>query len=895
MEHEFDHPAEPEEKETDHPAEEQADTAFAETQEEQPAAELGHGWGPDLLPLPPAPLPEEIQASKERAELEHEFSGRRGLKRQKQKEQTGEGMSSGQEKKGEAEETGEAEPKLKPTPLPGELASPLDPEEEARMNELIQALFSASAAAKNKGKTEKQQAPASSKEEEEPALEEKEDAPVSSSPVKKEKSRQKSHPKASSPKKEKKEKKRSKVQWADEDEEEEEPLFHRLRQQWNEVESSGGPEGQTGKQKVQALWDHLMDQADEYAQNMYEEEQEEEKPHWADQYIKPSLYDQEGTPLENRSDSQKEEEDWTEEEPDWEEDDRPLPKEKKRRRRRFFRLHEEPTEEELDFEYTPGEVANFYRKRIGRLHFRGVIVGIFALLLCYTAAAQAWGWPFPFAAQGGLNYYVGASLLFLCLASLFGMDVIRDGLKGLFTLKADIELLVAASVIASLLDAITMLAFQMRTETMPFCAVSGVSLFFAMWSRYSKVRTKRMAYRVASLSNPDLITRSTDGWEKGKCFTKHLGSTRGFVTQVESADGVERLYRRLAPLLLLASLLFGLVVAVGKSNPNLFLWSFSAMTAASASFCACFAYSMPYAKITRRLTSIGAALGGWPGVSAAGGQGGVSLGDRELFPAGTVEITDLSVFNSHTEDMVITCAASVVMESGCGLDKAFHELLRRRGMIFRRPEELSQHPSGGFSAVVQGKSVLVGSRGFMQESGIPVQQKELPPYSVFCAIDGRLAGIFALQYRISSGVRRGLLQLLRSRLSLVVTSRDFYVTPQMISRRAKIRESEFSYPDMEERLVLSDPKQDYELPIVAVLVRDGLTPFAEAIVGGRRLRRAVRSGSIVAAINSVLGVLLAFYLTYVQAFSSITVLNLLVFMVGWLVPAVLVARGVNRY
>ena len=891
MEHEFDRPAEVEEleqKKTDS-VEEEKTTASEKKAESQRAAEIGYGWGPDLLPLPPAPLPKDIQADKEREALKQEFSGRRSSKRPKQKTQQG-----GQERA--ADDSGAQ--RLQPAPLPGELKSPLDPAEEARMNELIYALFAqkdssapaeSAPAEKEDAQPKQEEAPAATKAEppEETAREEADAAP------KAEKSRKKKRAEENQP--EKKKKQRPKVQWAEE--EEDDHLLRRLRQQWNEVEASSGSEGQSGKQKVQVIWDHLMDQADEYAQTMYEEEQQEsaeKQPHWADQYRNVQIFDQEASPGQKEQKAEQYEDPWGEEEEDWDDDDRPLPQ-KKHKRRRWFRLHEEPNEEEPDFEYTPGEVANFYRKRLGKLRMRAVVTGIFAFLLCYTALAQQYGWPFPFAGQGGLTYFIGASLLFLCLAALFGFEVIRDGIKGLFTAKADIELLVAVSVIASALDAFTMLAFKFRTATMPFCAVSGVSLFFAMWSRYSKIKSKRMAYRVASLSSPSLVTRNTEKWENGKCFTKHLGSVRGFVTQVESADGIERLYRPLAPLLFLAALLFGLLVAVGKSEPKLFIWSVSAMAAASASFSACFGYSMPYARLTRRLMGRGAALAGWPGVSSIGGQNGIALSDRDLFPTGMVEVTEMNVVGSHTEDTVITCTASVLMESGCGLDKTFHELLRRRGMIFRRPEGLSQYEAGGFSGAVQGRSVLVGSKALMQEFGIPINQQELPQYAVFCAIDGHLAGIFTLKYRISRGVKRGLSQLLRNRLSPVIATRDFYVTPQMLSRRAKVKAADFSYPGMEERMALSDPKQDYELPIVAVLVREGLTPFAEAIVGGRRLRRAVRAGAVIAAINSVLGLLFAFYLTYVHAFASITVLNLLIFMAMWLVPAMLVARGANRY
>ena len=319
------------------------------------------------------------------------------------------------------------------------------------------------------------------------------------------------------------------------------------------------------------------------------------------------------------------------------------------------------------------------------------------------------------------------------------------------------------------------------------------------------------------------------------------------------------------------------------------------MSAAAASFSSYFAYSMPYAKLTRRLMNCGAAIGGWPGISAVGGRKGIALGDRELFPWGTVEISGLNVFGNHNEDTVIAYTASIMKDSGCGLDKIFHELLRRRGMIFRQVEDLKQYESGGFSAVIRGQSVLIGSAGFMREAKVRVAPGQNVKYAVFCAIGGELAGIFALKYRVGTGVKSGLFKLLRSHLYPVVATRDFNITPAMLSQRLKIKEEILAYPPLEERMALSDLKQDYELPMIGVLMRDGMMPFAETVVGVRRLRKAVVSGGFFAILNSVIGVLMAFYLTYVKAFDAISALHLLIFMLVWLVPALLIARGVNRY
>ena len=48
-------------------------------------------------------------------------------------------------------------------------------------------------------------------------------------------------------------------------------------------------------------------------------------------------------------------------------------------------------------------------------------------------------------------------------------------------------------------------------------------------------------------------------------------------------------------------------------------------------------------------------------------------------------------------------------------------------------------------------------------------------------------------------------------------------------------------------------------------------------------------------LGSSLGVILTFYLTFLAAYDSLTVGNLLIFLVMWLVPTYLISDWINRY
>ena len=66
-------------------------------------------------------------------------------------------------------------------------------------------------------------------------------------------------------------------------------------------------------------------------------------------------------------------------------------------------------------------------------------------------------------------------------------------------------------------------------------------------------------------------------------------------------------------------------------------------------------------------------------------------------------------------------------------------------------------------------------------------------------------------------------------------------------------------------------------------------------VCGQLLRRAVRTAAVLACLGAVAGLLLAFYLTFVCSYASLSAANLLVFLLMWLVPTPLIAGMVNKY
>lgn len=536
----------------------------------------------------------------------------------------------------------------------------------------------------------------------------------------------------------------------------------------------------------------------------------------------------------------------------------------------------------------PQELASRYGKNLGSLRVRRMLVLLLLLPLLYLNLADGLALPLPELLTGqAMQVWVCAGIHVLAL--ILSYDLVFSGLTHL---GADTLTVLAA--FSCLADACTINLWGTR-DGLPYTLVSVLALALGLWGRYMDRLTRRISCRTAAAAKtPYLVTLDEDKWDGRAAYTKWSGTTEGFGSQIQSEDGAQRLFRPAAALLILACLLFAGISSVSRERPELYFWCLSAMLCAAAPFSGALAFSLPARFVSRRLAGVGAALAGWEGIRRQAKGSGILLTDTDLFPPGSTALNGVKVFQNHPLDKVISVTATMIRDTGSGLDRTFHELLRSQGTVYRRSEDL-QCFEGGASAVIRGEHVLVGSAAFMHMMDVTMPQGVNVKNAVFCAIEGELAGIFALSYSLHATVRPSLSALIENKIAPILATRDFNLTPAMLRQRFKLPSEKMEFPESSRRRALSDVKQSHNLPLVCVLCREGIGPLSETVVGAKRLYLATRINSILAVIGSVVGVLLAFYLSAQTAFASLSVFNLLVFLLMWLVPALLISGWVNKY
>ena len=68
--------------------------------------------------------------------------------------------------------------------------------------------------------------------------------------------------------------------------------------------------------------------------------------------------------------------------------------------------------------------------------------------------------------------------------------------------------------------------------------------------------------------------------------------------------------------------------------------------------------------------------------------------------------------------------------------------------------------------------------------------------------------------------------------------------------------------------------------MAAILIREGLSPFAEAVTGGRLLKTTALFATALSVISAAFGVLVMFYMCWSGSFASARPGNLLLFMLS---------------
>ncbi|WP_455580623.1 hypothetical protein [Dysosmobacter sp.] len=548
----------------------------------------------------------------------------------------------------------------------------------------------------------------------------------------------------------------------------------------------------------------------------------------------------------------------------------------------------EPEEEPIGPEPEPRETAEEWKDRWQRR--RALVPAVFAMALvpALLLAAEQYGLVIPWWSDSLKNQ---ALVLLGCLAAsaLLAGQVFAEGVRMLSRRRCTGEVIIALSAIVSGLDCVDCLLAPERTAVMPYAAVSCAALAFAQWGLSRRARAIYDTFRTAALDEePPYLVAET---EQGAC--KQRGAVPGFYTTASADDMASLWQTALLPVVAVGSVVFAGLSSLGQGRGADFLLNWSAILASGASFALAISYALPWSRLARHLQKTGCAVAGWLGGEKISARRTMIVTDGDLFPPGTIQLNGVKVFGEELRK-AYAYAATMARCAGCGLERLFDGLLRGENGQYEIADDFSFYEEGGYSATIHGESVLMGTASFMRKMEVRLPGGINLKTGVFLAVDRTLIAVFAVKYNTAENVDFALRMMRRSRIMPILAARDPNITPALIKRKF-YKKAKVEYPDLSTRVALSEAEQDRGSLPRALLFREGLLPYAETVVGCRRMCRAVRRGTGLALFGSAAGTLLAFYLVSLGEYSLLTPLALLVFLLLWVLPVLLLADWTGRY
>ena len=533
------------------------------------------------------------------------------------------------------------------------------------------------------------------------------------------------------------------------------------------------------------------------------------------------------------------------------------------------------------------EAAADYRAEAKRRKHPILAAVLISLLPVIPMGIEAYGYE--------IRYWTGdaavqSGVLLACLAAVavLARQVFAKAFGSLLQKRCTSELLAVVSAVVMAADCVARLVLPERSAVPCYAPVGCLALVFAMWGGARESRGLWDTFRMAATDDepPYLVTET----EKGAC--KQAGSVPGFYTTALRENTAAVWQNALMPVVLMASIVFAGLSSLGQERGDDFLLNWSAILGAGTTFALPLCWGMPFSRLARHFHKAGCAVAGWCGAEKISRRRAMILTDGDLFPPGTIQLNGVKVFG---EDLsrVSSYAASMARTADCGLQRLFDGLLRSEGGHYEKVDDFSFYEEGGYSATIRGESVLLGTASFMRKMEVRLPGGINLRTGIFLAMDRQLAAVFAVKYQPSENVDFALRMMRRSRITPILASRDPNITPALLKRKFH-KGVKVEFPSLTDRVAFSEAELDRGMPR-ALLFREGLLPYAEAVVGSRRLCKAVRRATALSVLGSVAGTLLSFYMVFQGAYNLLTPLALLVFLLLWALPVLLLADWAGRY
>ena len=522
----------------------------------------------------------------------------------------------------------------------------------------------------------------------------------------------------------------------------------------------------------------------------------------------------------------------------------------------------------------PQELLQRCKDGMGTQRLRLLLLTLIALVQMLLMVCAEPKWKFlPLSAKS-----IGwCSLALSGFSIAVAYDVLLEGVRGLLRLRVSLHTLALPVSLLTLLHAVQVLPQGGQT----YCPVLTLLLLFLLRALAAQRRAMLYTLRtVCSFDTPMGIFETPQLQKDTASLRRDTADTENFMRCLLRSDLAQTALRVYALVLLPLTGVLAYLLSVRSTCGFIQAWLLLLLGAVPFAGALCF--EKPFAALAKRLAGFGGALCGWHGAKAFNGKHTIILRDEDVFPRANVSSNGMKIFGTHAAPRVIAYALAALEAEDSPLTDLFESLLRSQNGKRYHAASSRIYDNNGIGAEVMGEIVLVGTLAFMRSMGVHMPAGTRVRQAVYVSVGGELAGIFAVKYKPSSSTKQGLRDVLVSRnFSVVLATRDFLITPELIASKYEVQTQMLVFPSFSERLRLSAGDSHKTDVQGALIAKDTFGAFASTVAAGHSLHSVSLLSLVLCLLAGIGGLLVCALLIAWNSVETASPLHLAAFQLVW--------------
>ena len=555
---------------------------------------------------------------------------------------------------------------------------------------------------------------------------------------------------------------------------------------------------------------------------------------------------------------------------------------------------------------TEEEAARALGQTVASLNLRCALSGILAAALLWAGLIYEGILP----GMAGLSpatapaAFLGANLLLLAAALAVSYSILRDGLLGLVRTPS-YETLPALAGAAALLQAVVALlnpeAYQATTLTL-MSGAAALALFMANLGNRLLAASVRDGYKLAvsgvehqgayRAQDKDLIRclaptlEEKDPWI---LLSRPLEGDGGFLAQSFGPRAGEKRAQLLARILLGCALAGALWMAATGKGANGAAAALAAVLCLGAPLSSTLIAGLTALRTERTAGAVGAVIPGWAGIEELNGIDTVQVDAGELFTPESAQLEDIRIFKGGRIDRAILYAGSV-LNQGCNtLSRLFRTIIADRTDILPPVKDLEVHTGLGFSAWCDNNRILIGTRAYMEQEGVPLPEAAYEAKHshngelqiLYLAVSGNMYAMFVLRYVGGKHAARCLSILQKENIRLLVTCQDPSLTAEKIAAAYHLPEGLVTVLNEAQCTALAPAVSAAGDTPCCMLHLRGFASLTGGLRAAQRAQAAESTGAAVQMVSAGFSALIGLLLSYSGSIGTLSLLVVLMYQAAW--------------